>query len=165
MVAVVAVATLTMTTTAMTMTMTTTLTRIYFLEVRDGPIRTVDLITCPFWYSTPTQHTPITSPINCHGWTISMTIIICTYPAGTRTSLQGVRWRAAYLKPCSRRIQYLTECLKLQFQIFQRPVEDVSKTLIIWKHHKDIKTFWRRSTERSWRHFVNDFKSYDLKLK
>ena len=58
-------------------------------------------------------------------------------PAGTRTGLQGVRWRAAYLKPCSRRSQYLTECLKLQFQIFERPLEDVSKTLIVWRH-KDV---------------------------
>ena len=66
-------------------------------------------------------------------------------PAGTWTSLQGVRWRAAYLKPCSRRIQYLTECLKLQVQIFQRPLESVSKTLIIWRHHKDfLETFnWK----------------------
>ena len=68
--------------------------------------------------------------------------------------------------PC---IQYLTECVKLQLQIFQRQVEDVFETLIIWRCHKDvlgafnwkmlmtycrwlqiwwleveIKTFWRR---------------------
>ena len=62
------------------------------------------------------------------------------------------------------------DCIwKLQFQIFQIPLDDVSKTLIVWRHHKDvletfkwkilktlcrrlqilwleveIKTFWRR---------------------
>ena len=109
-------------------------------------------------------------------------------PAGTRTGLQGVRWRAVYLKPCSRRIQYLTECLKLQFQRFQRPIEDVSKTLIIWRHHKDvletfnwkilktllcrrlqilwleikIKTFWRRGVFNLENTFWTSIKHFQL---
>ena len=77
-------------------------------------------------------------------------------------SLLDVHWRVAYLKPCSRRIQNLTECVKLQPQKFQRPVENVFKTLRIWGA---IKTFWWHSIERSWRHIVDDYKSYDLKLR
>ena len=57
---------------------------------------------------------------------------------GMRTNLPDVRWRAAYLKSCSRRIQYLIEYVKLQLQIYKKTVEDVFTTLIIWRPHKEV---------------------------